>query len=58
MFTKEEVDKPIIFEVFTNPEDESIALKQINNLEITAKGVVKNIIGEKGIKFAKKMLGR
>lgn len=58
LFTKEEVDKPIIFEVFTNPEDESIALKQINNLEITAKGVVKNIIGEKGIKFAKKMLGR
>lgn len=58
LFTKEEVDKPIIFEVFTNPEDESIALKQINNLEITAKGVVKNIIGEKGIKFAKKMLRR
>ena len=58
MFTKEEVDRPIIFEVFTNPDDESIALKQINNLEITAKGVVKNILGDKGIKFAKKMLGR
>lgn len=49
-------DKPIIFEIFTNVDEESNALKQINNLEVSAKSVVKNIIGEKGIKLAKKIL--
>ena len=57
-FTKEKNDKPIIFEVFTNPEDESNALKLINNIELTAKGIIKKIVGDKGIEIAKKMLGR
>ena len=58
LFTKEKNDKPIIFEVFTNPEDESNALKLINNIELTAKGIIKKIVGDKGIEIAKKMLGR
>ena len=58
LFTKEDNDKPIIFEVFTNPEDESNALKLINNIELTAKGIIKKIVGNKGIEIAKKMLGR
>ena len=58
LFTKEKNDKPIIFEVFTNPEDESNALKLINNIELTAKGIIKKIVGDKGIEIAKKMLRR
>src|SRR5699024_10668748 len=57
-FNKEKKDKQIIFEIFTNPEDESNALKLINNIELTAKGIIKKIVGDKGIEIAKKMLGR
>ena len=57
-FVKKESDKPIIFEVFTNAEDESNALQQINNLEVSAKTIVKKIIGDKGVKIAKKILRR
>lgn len=57
-FLNRNSDKPIIFEIFTNVDDESNALKQINNLEISVKSVVKNIIGKKGIKIAKKILNK
>ena len=55
-FTKTKNEKPIIFEVFTNSNDESNAIKQLNNLDVTTKDVVKNILGEKGVRIAKKIL--
>lgn len=57
-FVSEKSDKPILFEIFTNQEEESEALKIINNLQVDAKSVIKNIIGEKNIKKVKKILGR
>ena len=51
--TAEEMDKPIIFEVFTDSEDESTALQKIRNLVIDPhQQKVKNILGA-----AKKVLG-
>lgn len=60
-FMDESTDKPMIFEIFTDAEKESEALKQINNLEKDSKDKLKEIIGEKNIrrlKRFKKMLGR
>ena len=57
-FVSEESEKPILFEIFTNQKEESEALKIINNLQVDAKSVIKNIIGEKNIKKVKKILGR
>lgn len=57
-FTVKSSDKPIIFEIFTNPEDESNALKKINNLEKDAKLFIKEIVGEKNIKKVKKLMGK
>jgi len=42
-------NKPILFEIFTDGEDESLALQMIQNIEITAKGKAK--------KLAKKLIG-
>lgn len=51
---------PILFEVFTNSEDESNALKMMNetcqSAKGTAKRVLKEALGEKGIKLAKSIL--
>ena len=57
-FTSDKNDKPIIFEVFTNSDDESKALKIVNNLELdtSAKRKIKNIIGDKRSKIAKKSI--
>ena len=55
-FIKEESDKPIIFEIFTNTEDESNALKIVNNLEKNTKSIIKDFVGEKNIKKLKKIL--
>ena len=53
-------DRPMIFEVFTNPSDESSALKDIQRLEENKKGqakqLVKNIFGQKGVELLKKAL--
>ena len=60
-FMDESTNKPMIFEIFTDAELESEALKQINNLEKDSKDKLKEIIGEKNIrrlKRFKKMLGR
>lgn len=58
-FTKENNDKPILFEIFTTPENESDALKIITSLdESNAKKKAKKILGEKGTKVVKKILGR
>ena len=37
-------DKPIIFEVFTNSDEESQALKKVRNLKVSIKGATKDII--------------
>ncbi|MDE6327564.1 MAG: 2-succinyl-5-enolpyruvyl-6-hydroxy-3-cyclohexene-1-carboxylate synthase [Duncaniella sp.] len=54
--------RPILFEVFTDSEDESNALKTINETSHSAKGtakqVLKGALGNKGIKFAKSILGK
>lgn len=57
-FISQENDKPILFEVFTDPEDESNALRMINNLDVNALSFAKKIIGEKNIKSIKKILGK
>lgn len=55
-------DKPIIFEVFTNPSEESEALHMIRNLKVDAgnkaKKLVKSILGEKGVQAVKKLVKR
>ena len=60
--TPEMTDCPMLFEVFTNNEDESEAIRMMNNLNVSAKGVlkeaVKSVVGEKGKEAIKKMLGR
>lgn len=52
--------KPVIFEVFTDSEDESNAIKYIHNLAIpkqsTAKKIVRSIVGEKTISSLKKII--
>lgn len=53
-------DRPMIFEVFTRSNDESLALKTFQCIEENKKGQVKNIIrrlvGQKGIDVLKKAL--
>ena len=60
--TSEVTDRPMLFEVFTNNEDESEAIRMMRNLNVSAKGVlkeaVKGVVGEKGKEAIKKMLGR
>lgn len=55
-------EKSIVFEVFTESEEESRALEVIRNLiknkEKTAKGFVKNILGSRGVDVLKKTLGK
>ncbi len=60
--TNESLDKSIIFEVFTNSQDESDALYAISNVyaDSTKKmaNVVRNIFGESGVNFVKKIIGK
>lgn len=55
-------DRPMLLEVFSDSQDESDALHAIRSTEvdakIAAKSAVKSILGDKGIKAAKKILGR
>lgn len=50
------------FEVFTDSENESDALKTVLSLEEStegkAKNIVKSMIGEKGVRTLKKVLGK
>ncbi len=54
--------RPMLFEVFTNSEDENDALKMMNEACKSAMGVTKSFvrktIGEGSVKIAKKMLGK
>lgn len=60
--TKEITEKPILFEVFTDSKDESDALDYIQHLVIdstvAAKDMARNILGEKGVKIVKNILGK
>lgn len=55
-------DKSIVFEVFTSDSDESNALRKMNTIEVGVKGgakkIVRKLLGQKGVKFIKKLLGR
>lgn len=55
-------DKPMLFEVFTNSDEESNALETMmtfcSNTSGKAKNIVKSVLGEKGIKTIKGILGR
>ena len=54
------LDKPILFEVFTTSENESDSLKairqSITNSTGQARKVLKNVVGDKGLSFVKKIL--
>ena len=62
----ERLDKPVLFEVFTDPDDESDALYAINNIEADAilpqsmklKRTVKSILGGRNVRRIKKVIGR
>lgn len=60
--SNELLDKPIVFEVFTDGDDESDAIKAMRSIEssspMAAKQVVKNLLGEKGISTIKGLLGK
>lgn len=55
-------DKPMLFEVFTDSEEESEALKIMHRIEVSAEGkakqVIKSVIGQKGVDTVKKILKR
>lgn len=61
--TSDMTDHPMLFEVFTDSEKESDALKTILNIEKgsakgQAKTLMKQVLGKKGIQIAKKAMGR
>lgn len=52
-------ERPIFLEVFTNNADESNALKAIRNIKkapLSAKQIIKKVVGEEGIRFIKKII--
>lgn len=61
-FLTAQSDRPIVFEVFTDSQDESDALKILYHMDMSAearaKSAVKNLLGEKGVTTLKKVLGR
>lgn len=58
--TPELTDRPIVFEVFTDSEDESKALEIVNHLETSPEGMAKDaarkILGLAGVQTLKKIL--
>lgn len=60
--TPEMTERPMLFEIFTNDADESAALKMMMSIEVGAETVARNLakklLGDSGVKFAKKLLGR
>ncbi|MDY9918630.1 MAG: thiamine pyrophosphate-binding protein [Proteiniphilum sp.] len=60
--TPEITEKPMLFEVFTNDFDESKALEMILSIEESLKGktkeLAKQMLGQKGIKTLKKIMGK
>lgn len=60
--TPEITDRPMLFEVFTDTKDESDALEIIQHLvsdtSVKAKDMVRDVIGQKGVKVIKSILGK
>ena len=61
--TSEQINSPIIFEVFTENDHEHDSLKLIRNIlpksvESKIKDTAKSILGSNGIKFVKKIVGK
>ncbi len=60
--TPEIMDKPILFEVFTNSEDESEAIRMIRNLNMSTVGILKDVakktLSGKGKNFVKKIINK
>lgn len=60
--SQEPMEKPMLFEVFTDYKDESDALKIMYTLETSVQGVVKqkakDILGEHGVMMIKKVKGK
>ncbi len=60
--TKDCRDKPVVFEIFTNSEEESRALEMVRNIKRdhmgVAKSVAKRLLGDKSVKAIKKALGK
>ena len=58
--TPEVTERPILFEVFTNNEDESEAIRMMRNLNVSTKGMLKNALkntlGEKGKSLVKEII--
>jgi 2-succinyl-5-enolpyruvyl-6-hydroxy-3-cyclohexene-1-carboxylate synthase len=58
----EVTDKPMVFEVFTDSVNETEALKMLFSLEVSAsnaaKGAIKKVLGDKGVKAVKDILGK
>ena len=54
--------KTLLLEAFTNESDESDALHMVSTVKVDAKGAAKNavkeILGNRGIRVAKRILGR
>lgn len=67
-FNPEMVDRPILFEVFTDSQDESDAIKAMHEIKMStdssfkakhaAEQAIRGAIGEKGVKTIKKILGK
>ena len=55
-------NQPVVFEVFVDTEDETETLRILYNLETSmtesAKNMVKNVLGDSGVKKIKKILGK
>ncbi len=55
-------NRPIVFEVFTDSQEESDALEMISNVAHDSKGMAKQLVrkalGQKGLDAAKKLIGR
>ena len=60
--SSEITDHPMLFEVFTTNNDESEAIRMVRNLNVSTKGVLRNMVkdmfGEKGVQIAKRVLKR
>ena len=61
----EAAEKPILFEVFTRPEEESAALERMNHILASPPGAAdrvkqaaKGILGEKGVSVLKALAKR
>lgn len=61
-FIDKVTDKPMLFEVFTNSDEESNALETMmsfcTNASGKAKNIVRSVLGQKGIKTIKGILGK